>query len=168
MFDIGLQELVLIFVIALLVFGPKNLPQLGRALGRAMREFRKASEEFRSTIETNLQINAPDPLPTSHYGYTPVESVPPPPVAATESGALPESVLNPQSGEPAAETAQEAPAADIGEPYLAARGSKLFHSRGCGWVKRIPEVERVYFKRVAEAKEAGFSVCPVCEPWEPN
>ena len=35
MFDIGLQELVLIFVIALLVFGPKNLPQLGRSLGRA-------------------------------------------------------------------------------------------------------------------------------------
>ena len=36
MFDIGFQELVLIFVIALLVFGPKNLPQLGRSLGRAM------------------------------------------------------------------------------------------------------------------------------------
>src|SRR5262245_44537188 len=64
MFDIGLQELVVIFVIALLVFGPKNLPQLGRALGRAMREFRRASDEFRSTIETNLQINEPDPVPT--------------------------------------------------------------------------------------------------------
>jgi TatA/E family protein of Tat protein translocase len=63
MFDIGLQELVLIFVIALLVFGPKNLPQLGRSLGRAMREFRRASDEFRSTIETNLKINEPDPLP---------------------------------------------------------------------------------------------------------
>ena len=46
MFDIGLQELILIFVIALLVFGPKNLPQLGRSLGRAMREFKKASAEF--------------------------------------------------------------------------------------------------------------------------
>ncbi|MEK7837325.1 MAG: twin-arginine translocase TatA/TatE family subunit, partial [candidate division NC10 bacterium] len=55
MFDIGLQELVVIFVLALLVFGPKNLPQLGRSLGRAMREFRRASEEFRSTIETNLE-----------------------------------------------------------------------------------------------------------------
>jgi TatA/E family protein of Tat protein translocase len=164
MFDIGLQELVLIFVIALLVFGPKNLPQLGRALGRAMREFRKASEEFRSTIETNLQINAPDPLPSSRFDFTPAE---PATVPVADSGALPESVLNPPSGEAAAETAQEAPAADIGEPYLAARGSKLFHSRGCGWVKRIPEVDRVYFKRVAEAKEAGFSVCPVCEPWEP-
>ncbi len=52
MFDIGLQELILIFVIALLVFGPKNLPQLGRSLGRAMREFKKASAEFESTIRT--------------------------------------------------------------------------------------------------------------------
>ena len=65
MFDIGLQELVLIFVIALLVFGPKNLPQLGRSLGRAMREFKRASDEFRSTIETNLEMNEPDPVPHS-------------------------------------------------------------------------------------------------------
>ncbi len=63
MFDIGLQELILIFVIALLVFGPKNLPQLGRSLGRAMREFRRASAEFESTIRTNLQIDEPDPPP---------------------------------------------------------------------------------------------------------
>ena len=65
MFDIGLQELVLIFVIALLVFGPKNLPQLGRSMGRAMREFRRASDEFRSTIETNLQMNDLDPPPST-------------------------------------------------------------------------------------------------------
>ncbi len=76
MFDIGLQELVVIFVIALLVFGPKNLPQLGRALGRAMREFRKASDEFRSTIETNLQINEPDPIPTPTIEPMPAESTP--------------------------------------------------------------------------------------------
>src|SRR6185295_704085 len=92
MFDIGLQELALIFVIALLVFGPKNLPQLGRSLGRAMREFRRASDEFRSTIETNLKINELDPIPDP----TPVSSPSDPvaePVAAAE--ALPESVLNP-------------------------------------------------------------------------
>src|SRR5205809_3476832 len=63
MFDIGLLELSLIFVIALLVVGPKNLPQLGRSLGRAMREFRRASAEFESTIRTNLQIDEPDPPP---------------------------------------------------------------------------------------------------------
>src|SRR5205809_4883089 len=99
MFDIGLQELVLIFVIALLVFGPKNLPQLGRSLGRAMREFRKASDEFRSTIETNLEMHEIDP---------PASPSPEPQVAAepssvaSEAGALPDSVLNPYGGESAA------------------------------------------------------------------
>jgi TatA/E family protein of Tat protein translocase len=160
MFDIGLQELVLIFVIALLVFGPKNLPQLGRSLGRAMREFRRASDEFRSTIETNLQINEPDPVPGTTPESPPVEAAMP---VVGDSGALPESVLNPYAGESA-----EAPAVvAVGEPYLAQRAAKLFHGRDCGWARRIPEAERIYFKRVADAKEAGFAGCPVCEPWEP-
>lgn len=154
MFDIGLQELVLIFVIALLVFGPKNLPQLGRSLGRAMREFRRASDEFRSTIETNLKINEPDlpePLATATPDQAPI------PVAATE--ALPESVLNPYD--------TPAIAMPEGEAYVAQRGGKLFHGRECGWARRIGEPERIYFKRVAEAREAGFAACPSCEPWEP-
>jgi TatA/E family protein of Tat protein translocase len=155
MFDIGLQELALIFVIALLVFGPKNLPQLGRSLGRAMREFRRASDEFRSTIETNLKINELDPIPD------PAPATPTHPatdsVAAVE--ALPESVLNPY----------EAPAIAVpeGENYLAQRSAKLFHGRDCSWARRIAEPERVYFKRVTEAREAGYAACPVCEPWEP-
>ena len=155
MFDIGLQELVLIFVIALLVFGPKNLPQLGRSLGRAMREFRRASDEFRSTIETNLKINEPDPLPEPLATATPDPA--PASVATTEG--LPESVLNPY----------DAPAIAMpeGEAYVAQRGGKLFHGRECGWARRIAEPERVYFKRVVEAREAGFAACPSCEPWEP-
>src|SRR5258708_1964330 len=93
MFDFGggLQELVLIFVIALLVFGPKNLPQLAKALGRAMREFRRASDEFRSTIETNLKINEPDPLPEPPVVSTHTEAIP----AAPTTEALAESALNP-------------------------------------------------------------------------
>src|SRR5215475_4741831 len=63
MFDIGLQEMLVIGVIALLVFGPSKLPELGRMVGRAMREFRRASDEFRATVETNLNINEPDPPP---------------------------------------------------------------------------------------------------------
>ncbi len=158
MFDIGLQELVVIFVIALLVFGPKNLPQLGRALGRALREFRRASDEFRSTIETNLQINEPDPIPTPAVDPTPVEAAPA--WSAGETATQPVDSNGPAS-------AESEPAIPVGEAYLAQRGAKLFHSRDCGWVKRIPEVERVYFKRVADAKEGGLAVCPVCEPWEP-
>lgn len=155
MFDIGLQELALIFVIALLVFGPKNLPQLGRSLGRAMREFRRASDEFRSTIETNLKINELDPIPD------PTPTTPAQPVIEPVAGAeaLPESVLNPYEA--------LAIAVPEGENYLAQRSAKLFHGRDCSWARRIAEPERVYFKRVAEAREAGYAACPVCEPWEP-
>jgi sec-independent protein translocase protein TatA len=159
MFDIGLQELALIFVIALLVFGPKNLPQLGRSLGRAMREFKRASDEFRSTIETNLEINAPDPIP--HSDPVPTESIP---ASSESSGALPDSVLNPQG---TLDHAEETAVADVGEPYVAQRGAKLFHTRACGWVRKIAESDRVYWKQVADAREAGLAPCPVCEPWEP-
>ena len=156
MFDIGLQELVLIFVIALLVFGPKNLPQLGRSLGRAMREFRRASDEFRSTIETNLEMNAPDPPPA------PVVEMPTP--ASAEVTPLAEPALV----EPAAATEPSgAEEPEPGEPYLAQRGGRLFHRRDCGWARRIPEGERAYFKRIADAREAGHVNCPSCDPWEP-
>ncbi|HEU5192981.1 MAG TPA: twin-arginine translocase TatA/TatE family subunit [Methylomirabilota bacterium] len=159
MFDIGLQELILIFVIALLVFGPKNLPQLGRSLGRAMREFRRASDEFRSTIETNLQINEPDPPPAPV-----IDTSPAPNAAASE--ALPETG---SAGELGSVTPEGAVATEpaSGEPYLAQRGSPIFHSRTCGWVRRIPEADRAYYKTVAEAKEGGLLPCPSCEPWEP-
>lgn len=157
MFDIGLQELVLIFVIALLVFGPKNLPQLGRSLGRAMREFRRASDEFRSTIETNLQMNEPDPPPSPAVTTEPAITT-----STATAEALPDSVLDPNA--PPEVAATDPPP---GEPYLAQRGSKLFHGRDCGWVRRIAEPERVYFKRVSEAREAGYVACPTCEPWEP-
>jgi TatA/E family protein of Tat protein translocase len=160
MFDIGLQELVLIFVIALLVFGPKNLPQLGRSMGRAMREFRRASDEFRSTIETNLQMNEPDPPPAAPVTET-APAAAPSPLAQAE--ALPDTVLDPLA--PADGTG--APEPPPGEAYLAQRGGRLFHGRDCGWARKIPEAERVYFKRVSEARDAGFMTCPSCEPWEP-
>ena len=60
MFDVGFQEMLLIMVLALIVFGPSKLPELGKMIGRAMREFRRASDEFRSTVETNLNIHDVD------------------------------------------------------------------------------------------------------------
>ena len=160
MFDIGLQELVLIFVIALLVFGPKNLPQLGRSMGRAMREFRRASDEFRSTIETNLQMNDLDPPPSTTTPAVTETATTPSPLAEAE--ALPDTVLDPLAPSEGAGPVEPPP----GEPYLAQRGGRLFHGRDCGWVRKIPEAERVYFKQVSEAKDAGFMTCPSCEPWE--
>ena len=52
--SIGGTELLLILVIALLVFGPRKLPDLGRTIGRAMGEFRRASNDFRNTLEREI------------------------------------------------------------------------------------------------------------------
>ena len=53
--SIGMPELVLIFVVALLVFGPKKLPELGKSLGRGLAEFKKASEDLKRTIEDEIE-----------------------------------------------------------------------------------------------------------------
>jgi TatA/E family protein of Tat protein translocase len=159
MFDIGLQEMLVIGVLALLVFGPSKLPELGRMVGRALREFRRASDEFRSTVETNLHINDPDPPPPSTYDAAPTETATPSPLPSeTEPSA-------PETSSVAVAVATEA--IEHGEPYCAQRGSRLFHRRDCAWVARIPEIERLYMKTIAEAREQGLSTCPVCEPWEP-
>jgi hypothetical protein len=124
-----------------------------------MREFKRASDEFRATIETNLEMNEPDPIP---HATSPVSTETA--TAAADAGAVPDPVLSPTEGlKPDGEAA-----ADVGEPYIAQRGAKLFHSRTCTWVKRIAKPERVYFKRVVDAREAGLAACPVCEPWEPG
>ena len=53
---IGAQELIIIFVIALIVFGPRKLPQLGKSLGRSIGEFKRASNELRSTLEQEIRV----------------------------------------------------------------------------------------------------------------
>src|SRR6476646_3316741 len=52
---LGMQEMVFIFVLALLIFGPKKLPELGRTLGKAMTEFRRASSELKSTFDREMR-----------------------------------------------------------------------------------------------------------------
>ncbi|HZQ52640.1 MAG TPA: twin-arginine translocase TatA/TatE family subunit [Bryobacteraceae bacterium] len=51
---LGAQEMICIFVLALLLFGPKKLPELGRMLGKAVSEFRRAKSELKATFETHL------------------------------------------------------------------------------------------------------------------
>jgi len=53
--NLGFPELILIFVIALLVFGPKKLPELGKSLGKGLKEFKKASEELKSNWDEQLK-----------------------------------------------------------------------------------------------------------------
>jgi len=54
--SIGGPEILLIFVLALLLFGPRRLPDIGRALGKTVAEFRKATSEFRSTLEREVEL----------------------------------------------------------------------------------------------------------------
>jgi TatA/E family protein of Tat protein translocase len=96
---IGMPELILIFVVALLVFGPKKLPEIGRSIGKGLAEFKKASDELKRTIEQEIEqgkaetaslrqqvaspqeaVSASDPAPSS----TPEEATPktdPPPIS---------------------------------------------------------------------------------------
>lgn len=55
MFGLGIPELIVIFVIALVVFGPKKLPDLGKSIGRAMAEFKKAQREFQESVQSEMK-----------------------------------------------------------------------------------------------------------------
>ena len=54
---LGFPELVIIFVVALLVFGPRKLPDLGRSLGKSLAEFKRASNELRSTLDDEIRAD---------------------------------------------------------------------------------------------------------------
>jgi sec-independent protein translocase protein TatA len=54
--SIGMPELIIIFVVALVIFGPKKLPELGRSLGRSLSEFKRASNELKQTLEEEIRV----------------------------------------------------------------------------------------------------------------
>jgi TatA/E family protein of Tat protein translocase len=76
---LGVPETIFIFVLALLIFGPKKLPELGRTIGKAMTEFRRASSELKSTFdremnaierEADLKDVSPTATASSSYDYS--------------------------------------------------------------------------------------------------
>ncbi|MBI4778785.1 twin-arginine translocase subunit TatB [Candidatus Desantisbacteria bacterium] len=65
MFGIGTQELIVILIIALIVVGPRKLPEIGRALGRGLREIKKATDEIKNQVSAeigNIKVDEPSRL----------------------------------------------------------------------------------------------------------
>ena len=77
--SLGMQEIIVIFLIALIVFGPRKLPELGKTIGKGLAEFKKASNELKQTWEDEVRIDKEKELISE-------------PVAAPESVAAPEPV----------------------------------------------------------------------------
>ena len=100
--SIGMPELILIFIVALLVFGPKKLPELGKSLGRGLAEFKKASEDLKKTIEDEIEqgkqeadsvkkqvADVRSTLTTVPPPATPAAENPAPPPAPAPEGTVP-------------------------------------------------------------------------------
>jgi sec-independent protein translocase protein TatB len=79
--NLGFPEMTFLFVLALLIFGPKKLPEIGRQIGRALSEFKRASNEFKAQIESEInKIDIEEPRQT----ILPPE----PPMGAVAAGSL--------------------------------------------------------------------------------
>jgi sec-independent protein translocase protein TatA len=55
--SLGMQEIIVIFILALIVFGPRKLPELGKSLGKGLAEFKKASNELKATWEEEVRLD---------------------------------------------------------------------------------------------------------------
>jgi len=84
---IGMPELIIILVIALIIFGPRKLPELGKSLGRSINEFKKASNELRSTLEDEIRVEEQRDRASAVPPATPPAATPPPADAPTVSRA---------------------------------------------------------------------------------
>lgn len=85
MFGIGMPELILLFVLALLIFGPKKLPEIGKQLGRALGELRRASEDLKEGWAA--EVAAVDERPASQQTSPPPEPPPASPPPSPETSA---------------------------------------------------------------------------------
>ena len=74
--SLGFPELIMIFLVALIVFGPRKLPDIGRSIGKALGEFRRASNELKNTLEEDVMAEdrrTPQPPPAAPTPAPPAE-----------------------------------------------------------------------------------------------
>jgi TatA/E family protein of Tat protein translocase len=76
-----MPELIIILTLALIIFGPRKLPELGRSLGKSLGEFKRASNELRNTLDEEIRLEEEQ---RTARAATAAPSTPPPPPAATE------------------------------------------------------------------------------------
>lgn len=108
MFNLGTPELIVILVVALIILGPKRLPELAKSLGRGLREFRKATEDIKDSLEKDLRPDARRP---------PTEPKPPgaPGPSASPNLIADESAEKPPPADAGPDQPAEAPSRDPGE-----------------------------------------------------
>src|SRR5947207_6454845 len=83
--SIGMPELIIIFVIALIIFGPRKLPELGRTLGKSLAEFKRATNELKTTLEDEIRLEEQQ-LQRADAKATVQSTAQAAPVAATTTG----------------------------------------------------------------------------------
>lgn len=87
--SIGFPEMLVILVVALIIFGPRKLPELGRSLGRSINEFKRASNELRSTLDEEIRAEERKTIPPAPATVSPAAQTDP---ANLPSPAAPETV----------------------------------------------------------------------------
>lgn len=131
MFGMGMGELLLILVVALLVVGPDKLPSAARAIGKGIRDFRKHTQELQSTIEQDEKLGEAvrelksalrdDPLRVARSIPSRPPPTPPSPPAEPSPPASPPSVtVTPAAGAVAKQQQKAPPAVDDGSPAVGA------------------------------------------------
>lgn len=113
--SLGLPELAFIFVLALLVFGPKKMPEIGRTLGRGMAEFRKAANELKRTVNVELALEE-NPMPASLRSQLRQAQAEPPMVAVEEPREAPAETESRTSAAPALDATEALDAIDQPQP----------------------------------------------------
>ena len=83
---IGFPELMIILVVALIVFGPRKLPELGRSLGKSLQEFKRASNELKNTLDEEISLEER-------------RTAAPPPPAVIPPPSAPENIASPAAPE---------------------------------------------------------------------